>query len=355
MAPGTPIRVEVVDDSIVARHLVAKAIQSDPGLVLAGLAANGREALDHLAEHRPDIIVLDLEMPVMDGFATLRELRVSHPRLPVVVFSSLTAHGAAATLEALTLGADGFALKPSAGQGSDTIRDDLLPLLKALVAAPGSAWRGEPPARTAVPARKPTIATRTVPIQAVLIGVSTGGPTALAGLLAELRGGFPVPVLIVQHMPAVFTRMLANRLDATTSLTVVEAEPGMVPQPGWAYIAPGGRHLGVRRVGTETQLHIHDGPPENSCRPAVDVLFREAAGVFGSGLVAVVLTGMGQDGTAGSKLVAAAGGTVLVQDPATAVVGSMPGSVIAAGLADLVLPLPRVAAEIDRLAHRGRR
>lgn len=353
---GDPIRVLVVDDSIVARHLVAKAIDSDPALVLAGMAANGRVALDHLSEHRPDIIVLDLEMPVLDGFATLRELRASHPNLPVVMFSSLTAHGASATLEALALGADGFALKPAAGQATDTIREDLLPLLKALVAAPGSAWRAARDAPQAAPARTAALAaTRTGPICAVLIGVSTGGPNLLATMLSEIPASFPAPILIVQHMPPVFTRMLATRLDATAELRVVEAEDGMVPQPGWAYIAPGGHHMGVRRVGSQAQLRIHDGPPENSCRPAVDVLFREAAKAYGSGLLAVILTGMGQDGTAGARAVAAGGGIVLVQDPATAVVGSMPAAVIAAGLADIVVPVARVASEIDRAVQRARR
>lgn len=359
-----PLQILVVDDSPVARHLLARAIQEDPDLALAGAAANGREALDLLPTAQPDAVVLDLEMPVMDGLTTLRQLRVIHPRLPVVVFSSLTHRGAAATLEAISLGADGFALKPTGPSAASAISSELLPLVKEL------AGRGRPRPElgpqlratgTALARPDPNVgvpAHRTPPrvaVPAVLVGVSTGGPRLLTSMLAALPGDLAAPILVVQHMPEMFTSLLANRLDAACALHVVEADPGVRPLPGNVYIAPGGHHLGVRRSSGQVRLQVHDDPPENSCRPAVDVLFREAAAAYGPGLLALVLTGMGQDGTAGARAVRQAGGTVVVEDPSTAVVGSMPASVIAAGLADRILPAEQLSGEIVAAVRRGLR
>lgn len=349
LRPPRVIRVLVVDDSVVARRVVARALEGDDGLELAGVAANGRIALDKLTRLRPDVVVLDLEMPVMDGFETLREIRSTHPDLPVVVFSHLTARGVAATLDAMALGAAGFVAKPSAevlAVDADHVRNELVPLIKAL-AAP-----------VLVPVRSGTMAASAgsaAPVRlasALVVAVSTGGPTALAAIVGALPADLGVPVLVVQHMPAMFTAQLAERLDRLGPLPVVEAADGQPVTRGRVYVAPGGRHMGVVRTGTGVAITIHDGPRENSCRPAADVLFRSAVEVYGSHLLGLVLTGMGHDGLRGADAIRSAGGMVVAQDQATAVVGSMPGAVADAGLADAVLPLDRIVPELVRRLER---
>lgn len=335
-------RVLVVDDSVVARRLVARAVEEDDALELAGVAANRLIALEKVSRLRPDVVVLDLEMPEMDGFETLKALRVTDPELPVIVFSHLTARGADATLEALALGAKGFATKSSAETVSahgDQIRDELLPLIKALTT------RSIEPASAAY---APANSVKHRRASAVVVAVSTGGPNALAAIVGELPADLAAPIFIVQHMPAVFTRQLAERLNGLGVLTVVEAESGQIVTPGRVYIAPGGRHMTVVRTGADVSIDIFDGPPENSCRPAADVLFRSAVQVYGGELLGLVLTGMGHDGLRGAEAICAAGGTVIAQDQASSVIGSMPGAVTAAGLADAVLPLGGIAAELER-------
>jgi two-component system chemotaxis response regulator CheB len=360
-----PTRVLVVDDSVVVRRMVGRAVEADPSMELAGVAANGSLALAKLASARPDIVVLDLEMPVMDGFETLAAIRRTHPDLPVIVFSHLTARGAQATLDAMALGATAFALKPNtetttmfdiggSGGGPGTgIGIELLTLIRALttrssgvVAAAAGHPSYRPPLRPS-----PSPAAR---VDAVAIGVSTGGPKALDLVLKQLPASLAAPVLIVQHMPAIFTRLLAERLDSRSALTVVEAEEGMVLRDGGVFVAPGGRHMEVERIGTEVRIVLSDGPPENGCRPAADVLFRSAVEVFGGRVLGVVLTGMGRDGLRGSELVRAAGGAVVAQSPASSVVASMPTAVIDAGLADAVVGLDGIAGEMLRRVSRGR-
>ena len=338
------IRVLVVDDSVVARRMVAKAIEDDDELEVSAVAGNGRVALERIAGSRPDVVVLDLEMPEMDGFETLRVLRRTDAVLPVIVFSHLSASGARATLDAMALGASGFALKPSTQSGVATtvITDELLPLIKALARpdagptprGPGAAGGGS--------------AARPAGVEAIVVGVSTGGPQALATLVASLPSSLPVPVLIVQHMPPMFTTMLAERLHALGGPTVSEAVDGEVVQPGHVYIAPGGSHLAVRRDAVAVRVVLGDGPRENSCRPSADVLFRSAADAYRGRVLAVVLTGMGQDGLRGVEAVVSAGGAAIAQDQATSVVGSMPGAVADAGLADTVLPIDRIGPELAR-------
>lgn len=344
-----PIRVLVVDDSVVVRRLVSDALDGLAGIEVAGTAANGRIALAKLDQLSPDAVTLDIEMPELDGLATLRELRRSHPALPVVMFSTMTERGAAATLDALSLGANDYVTKPSGTGGVqeslERIRLELAPKLRALCAA------RRPPVAPAAPPVSPH--RRRAPsgrVELVVVGVSTGGPNALAELLPALPAALPVPVAIVQHMPPTFTRLLAERLDARSALTVREASDGVVPRPGTAWVAPGDAHL----VVDGRSLRLDDGPPESSCRPAADPLFRSAASTHGPGVLAVVLTGMGSDGVRGAEAVAAAGGRVLVQDRATSVVWGMPGAVAEAGLADAVLPLPELAAEITRRVCAGR-
>ncbi len=336
-----PKRVLVVDDSVVVRMLVAEVLRADPGFELAGVAANGRIALDCLDRVQPDVVVLDVEMPELDGLQTLAEIRRRNRTLPVVMFSTLTSRGATATIEALTLGASDYVQKPSTGsrdQSLAVLRTELLPRLHALVRRP----------RAVPPAPRPRGPVGTSRVDVVVIGVSTGGPNALADVLPCLPADLPVPVLVVQHMPVTFTRMLAERLDRLCPLAVAEAQGGEVVLPGTVWLAPGGQHLAVERRGVGRQLVTHDGDPVNSCRPAVDVLFEAAVGTYGAGVLAVVMTGMGQDGLRGCESVKAAGGQIVAQDEASSVVWGMPRFVAQAGLAEAVLPLDQLAAEITR-------
>ena len=350
-----PIRVLIVDDSAVARQAISRSIRAAGDMTVAGLAGNGRIGLEHIALDEPDVVVLDLEMPEMDGMAFLREVRTSHPDLPVVVFSALTDAGAAATLAALAAGASAFALKPSALRGfaEGSVDTELIPQIRALAPhhSRGTTTRGTT-TRAATSHTADTRASRlptslaTSSVNAVTVAVSTGGPTALGILLSAIPASLPVPIFVVQHMPETFTRLLAQRLAANCSLAVVEAHDGQLVRPGVVYVAPGGHHMLVAREGTSCRIKLDDGPPENSCRPAADVLFRSAAAVYRGGVLGVVMTGMGHDGLAGSRALVRAGGSVLVQDPATAVVASMPAAVLAADLAEAALGLPELAAEI---------
>jgi two-component system chemotaxis response regulator CheB len=358
---GPRTRVLVVDDSVVVRRIVTDVLAEDPALEVAGVAAHGRIALAKIPQLNPDLVTLDVEMPELDGLATLKAIRARYPRLPVVMFSTLTERGAAVTMEALLAGANDYVTKPanvgSVPEAMQRIRQELIPRIHALC--------GREPGRGAVNASRPTSLAAsnsrpaplthrsrngptTVPVEAIVVGVSTGGPNALAALLPKLPADLPVPVLVVQHMPPMFTRLLAERLDRETSLSVAEAEDGAPVTPGRVLIAPGDRHLVVRRRGTMIVAGLDDGPPENSCRPAVDVLFRSAAAVYGRHVLAVVMTGMGSDGARGSEHVRAAGGGVLVQDEATSVVWGMPGAVVRLGLADEVLALDQLPTAIVR-------
>lgn len=348
--PVAQLRVLVVDDSVVMRRIVARALERDPAIARTDYATNGRLALDKLRQRLPDVVVLDLEMPELDGFETLKELRRTYPDLPVVLFSSLDERVATATMDALSLGAVDFVLKPSTGSVDEAeayVVAHLAPLVKGL-AAPAREVSSPPPATFS--AHQP----RSV-LQAVVLGVSTGGPDALATLLTALPASLPVPLLVVQHMPPVFTRLLAERLERSSPLTVAEACEGEELRPAHVYVAPGGRHLAVAR-GERGRAHVAlgDGPPENSCRPAADVLFRSAAATYGQALLGLVMTGMGQDGLVGAGAVRAAGGQVLVQDPASCVIGSMPAAVLAAGLAQASVPLSGLAAELVARVSAGR-
>jgi two-component system chemotaxis response regulator CheB len=351
------IRVLVVDDAAVFRRSVAEELSRDPALEVVGTAANGRIALARLAQVSPDVVILDIEMPEMDGLATLAELRKTHPTLPVIIFSALTERGAEVTLDALALGATDYFTKPSNAGGLEAsleiIRKGLIPQIKALCAGAQKRTVGKdrphaarvPPSPTDVPvARLP--GARAGPVDVVAIGVSTGGPNALADVFRRLPASFPVPLVLVQHMPPMFTRLLAERLSAEFPIRVHEGRSGDVLQPGHAWIAPGDYHMIVVRDGHQSRILLHQDPPENSCRPAADVLLRSVAKAFGPTSLAVILTGMGQDGLRGCEAVREAGGRVLAQDEASSVVWGMPGAVVRAGLADQVLPLSRVGDEI---------
>ncbi|MHA7631915.1 chemotaxis-specific protein-glutamate methyltransferase CheB [Corallococcus sp. M7] len=348
------IRVLVVDDAAVVRRQVSLLLGAAPGLEVVATAPNGRIALAKVEQLQPDVVLLDLEMPELDGLETLKLLRQRAPELPVVMFSALTERGGVLTLEALALGARDYVTKPTSAGGMnitvEAVRDELVRKLKALnVRAPSttpSPVTREPPSRPRTPAR----------VEAIVVGASTGGPGALVRLVSALPADLPVPVFIVQHMPPLFTRLLAERLQGVTPLTVREAVTGAAVQAGEVWVAPGDFHLAVCRDATGVRLLTHQGPAENACRPAVDLLFRSAAEVYGAGVLAAVLTGMGQDGLRGCRRVIEAGGQVVVQDQASCVVGSMPGAVEQAGLADAVVPLDALALELARRVDaRGRR
>ncbi len=340
-----PIRILIVDDSAAVRRLLRLALSEDPELEVAGVAANGRIALALLEQNVPDVVTLDIEMPEMDGLAALAQIRKSHPRLPVIMFSTLTERGAIATLDALSLGASDYVTKPTMvadpARAITSIRQQLIPRIKSFCR------------RADIAPVRPTLRPGSrnnggFPIELLAIGTSTGGPNALAEVLAALPADFPVPVVIVQHMPATFTRFLAERLARVCPLPVREAAAGAKLLPGEVWIAPGDHHLIVSGIRSSCSLQLVQTPPENSCRPSVDVLFRSVAPVFRQGLLAVVMTGMGQDGLRGAESVCAMGGRVWAQDAATSVVWGMPGFVVQRGLAQRVLPLGMIGKEIAR-------
>ena len=350
------IRVLVVDDSALVRRLIQTALVEATDIEVVGTARDGLDAIEKVDQLLPDVITLDVEMPRLDGLGALAEIRQRHPRLPVIMFSTLTERGATATLEALSRGASDYVCKPSntgsVTEGLASVRDQLVPRIRALAGmrrlAP-TARLARPPETSSV--RRPD-ARVAGPVEALLIGCSTGGPDALATLVAQLPADFGVPVLVVQHMPPVFTTMLAQRLDRISALTVREAVAGDVPRAGEVLIAPGDRHLRVEARDGGVRVAIDQGPQENFCRPAVDVLFRSAAAVYGGQCVAVVLTGMGHDGLEGVRLLAKSGASTYVQDEASSVVWGMPGAVAHAGLADAVLPLDRMAGRLVAAVRR---
>lgn len=401
-----PIRVLIVDDAVVVRRVLTQLLEADPEIVVVGTAANGVQGLTKVQQLQPDLVVLDVEMPEMDGLATLEVLSTSHPRLPVLMFSSRTERGAAITLEALMRGAVDYITKPTLVGADphllDNLRAEITRKIKILgrgrrtdnvvagtrktppatnapsmdesraastivdisplravgkvsnsslknTAAPRTA--SEAPARLTSPSPAARLGSR---IDLVVIGVSTGGPNALEQVFGCFDVDFPLPIVVVQHMPPVFTRLLAERL-ARFALPVREAQDGEVVTNGTVYIAPGDYHVELKWRGSSLTLFTHQGEMENSCRPAADVLFRSAALACGSRVLAVVMTGMGQDGLRGCELLRDVHATILAQDEATSVVWGMPGAVARAGLCDQVLALGELGTEITRRAWLGRR
>lgn len=352
----SPIRVLIVDDSVVIRKLLTQTLSADPAIEVAGAAALGKIALAKIPQLNPDIVILDVEMPEMDGLETLTLIRKDWPRLPVIMFSTKTERGAVATIEALTRGASDYVPKPS-NTGSvvlamTRVREAMIPKIKALVP------RGPRPAPvvrlpSSVAATAPVLPRRVpgteAPVSLVAIGASTGGPNALSTVLAQLPGDLPVPVVLVQHMLPTFTQHFAARLASQSKVRVVEASEGDTLEAGCVYVARGDYHLVVTRRVRQGVLTLNQAAPENFCRPAVDVLFDSVASAYGANVLGVVLTGMGQDGLRGSTVIRQAGGNVIVQDEATSVVWGMPGFVAGAGLATEVLPIGRIAEAITRL------
>lgn len=371
------VRVLIVDDSAVMRKIIASALQKEPSIEIAGFASNGLEAIEAIQTCSPDVMTLDIEMPEMDGLTALREIRKVNKYLPIIMFSSLTHKGAQAAVMALTAGASDYVGKPAnTSSGIDNafkvLETELIPKIiglakrvKSRKAREGQLadTQGMTPPKGAITANRSLASTKPIstleskvskatsavlakPAEAVCIGVSTGGPEALMQVFSAFNAPISVPIFIVQHMPADFTALLAARLSSIGVMTVKEAQEGEIAEPGVAYIAPGGFHMTLSRPGTKTIIHLNTEPPENSCRPAVDVLFRSAAQLYGSGLLAVMLTGMGYDGLKGTKIIKENGGQVIAQDEATSVIWGMPGAVVQAGLADVVLPIDKMTDEI---------
>ena len=367
-------RILIVDDSVVMRSLLRAVVVTDADLEVVGTAADGGSALTAIESSKPNLILLDVEMPVMDGLATLRELRTRGHSMPVIMCSSLTQRGARVTIEALASGASDYVAKPAGQSGREaairTLAAELLPKIRALTGAGQAPGLWQPIlapslpgiSRTSMPvAAVKSLAVLSIP-EVVVIGVSTGGPAALDRILPMFPASFPLPVLIVQHMPEVFTSLLAERLNGRCSLQVREAHEGDAISPGVIHIARGNWHLELLAAAraaasavlpANPTLHLSQGPMENHCRPAVDVLFRSAVQVYGSCVLGVVLTGMGSDGLMGCRKIREYGGSVLAQDQPTSTVWGMPGAVANAGLAHRVLPLDMIAPEIRRIAARA--
>lgn len=345
------IRVLVVDDSAVVRRLISQTLSLQPDLEVMGWAESGVGALEIVAADRPDAVVLDLEMPGMDGFETLRELKKRYSALPVLVFSTHTSQGANATVDALLAGADEYAAKPSnLASGSSAWQMELTSKLRAVTRR---AFRQQL-LRTDAPVEPRAVSARTrVSLRAIAIGCSSGGPEALGALLPRLSPRLGVPLFIVQHMPKSFTAALAGRLNDRCSLRVVEATHRQAVEPGVAYIAPGDHHLLVSNRLCNIALLLDDGALENGCRPSVDPLFRSASEVYGSGLLTIVLTGMGSDGVEGARCVAAAGGHTWIQDRESASIWGMPGAVSRAGLARRTCSLESMAGCIEAAVAQG--
>jgi two-component system chemotaxis response regulator CheB len=385
------LRILIVDDSVAVRRALTDAIDGEPGLSVCGAAPNGVLALELIERTPPDLVVLDLEMPVMDGLEFLTHLRPTHPRLPVLVFSGTAGHANEATLEAMWRGASDYVLKPRGllpSQLGPFLRTELFPRVRALAGERRTASdpRGAGTAGSAQPASHPpatsthvaaTPASSETPLalpvsrtasgrdpspSVVLIGASTGGPRALAAVLGALTTEFPLPIVVVQHMPAEMTEFFATGLSFNCPLPVRMPEQGELVTPGTVWVAPGGSHLtigGGTAPGAgslaRARFLLDRGPEENGCRPAVDPLLRTAAQVYGPGVLAVVLTGMGHDGLNGARAVHAAHGRVLVQDEATSVVWGMPGAIARAGLAHAMLPLQEIGSDLLARARRGTR
>ena len=347
------IRVLIVDDSMFIRNIVGRIFREDPAIEVVGQAVDGLDAIGKVTELKPDVVTLDVEMPRMTGLEAIKKIRTAWPPVKIIMLSTLTEMGARVTIDALLNGANDYVSKTNSDGSNELpiprLKHDLIAKVRqffptrARVPTPTAPFTK---AATFVPARPTGSLHSKKRRRVVAIGVSTGGPSALSELVPALPANLGVPVVIVQHMPAMFTRILAERLNSTSPLKVVEASENAPVEAGTVLIAPGDFHMRVTRRGGRECITLDQSSPENSCRPAVDVLFRSVNEIYGGNSVAVVLTGMGQDGLQSTKLLKASGAYVIAQDEASSVVWGMPGVVARAGLADAVLDLKLVASAI---------
>jgi two-component system, chemotaxis family, protein-glutamate methylesterase/glutaminase len=350
-----PYRVMVVDDSAVIRGLLTRALEAEGDIAVVASAGNGRMAVDALERHDVELVLLDVAMPVMDGLAALPLMLKARPNLKVVIVSSLTRSGAQVTMKALAAGAADYITKPtsSALAAGDAFRRELVAKVKALVEA-------QRVSGGAGPARRPAATGAALPLrplpgdapQAIAIGASTGGPVALYRIVAALKQGLRAPLFVTQHMPATFTAIFAEHLARASGLIAAEGVDGEAVVGGRIYVAPGEFHMEVARGGEGPVIRLSKGPAENYCRPSVDPMLRSLAEIYGSGLLAVILTGMGHDGLVGARAVVAAGGFVVAQNQATSIVWGMPGTVVSAGLASAVLPVDEIGPLLADLSRR---
>jgi two-component system chemotaxis response regulator CheB len=366
--PTSSVKVLIADDSAVVRGLVARWI-TEAGFQLVGTASNGRIAIEMLSRHDPDVVLLDIDMPELDGTEALPRMLAASPSLQVVMMSTLTTRNADISLKCLALGAVDYIAKPESNRGvttSEAFRTDLIERVRVFGAARARGRRPVAPAAASAPASAPALAPAPKPAappvlrprarpvglpRVLLIGSSTGGPKAVNETLAGIGAATlrRVPTLIVQHMPPVFTAVFAEHIAARVGLPAAEGKMDERLEPGRIYVAPGGRHMGLAQAPGGPVIKLNDGPQVNFCRPAVDVLFKDAAAVFGAATATVILTGMGSDGTHGAPAQVEAGGPVLAQDEATSTVWGMPGSVARAGLAEAILPLSDIGPALRAL------
>lgn len=377
--PSEPYRVMVVDDSAVVRGLVTRMLEGDPAIAVVASVGNGQAALQSLERHDIEVVVLDIEMPIMDGLTALPKMLQKDPDLQIIMSSTLTLKNADISLRAMEAGAADYIPKPSTSKeitGGVDFKHDLLEKVKILGAVRRGPRRRSPMGRAATPALPPRSkeplarpsfnASPAAPVQIVTrqassdipevigIGSSTGGPQALFKVLSALRaaGGVSQPIVITQHMPATFTTILAQHIQRLAGMEAAEGQDGEVLKGGRVYVAPGDFHMTVETKGNDKILRIAKGPPENFCRPSVDPMFRSLAKAYGRRVLAVVLTGMGADGAKGGAEIFKAGGTVLAQDEATSVVWGMPGATAQAGICAAVLPIDDIAPYVKKLATR---
>lgn len=350
------VKCIVVDDSALSRKVVRTALESLPGIEILTVARDGVEAVARCQELQPDFVTMDLEMPRMNGIEAVRRLRESCPTTAAVMVSGIS--GADITTEALRAGAFDFVLKPSGCDFDDSVTQLAHQLAEKITAIKLRHVRRQVPA-SSIPAARPravvspavtqSVARRTSGVKAICIGVSTGGPVALQQVIPLLPKNFSIPILIVQHMPPVFTKSLADQLNRLSQVNVLEATDGLRAEPGCVYIAPGGRQMKVESSGLAEYVRITDDPPVNNARPSVNYLLQSATIAYGGNMAAVILTGMGNDGLKGCAEVRRVGGGVFTQDADSCVVFGMPRCVQDAGLSDEVLPLGRVANKLCEL------
>lgn len=363
---NSPLRILVVDDTAIYRKIVSEVLRTIPGVEVVGTAVDGKLALDKIQELKPDLVTLDLEMPQLCGVEVLQHLRAAKSNVGVIMLSAFTSEGAASTTEALRLGAFDFVLKPAGAQPTasmDLLKQKLSERIHAFASSRG---RTLPHADSAAPARvEPPAPAKVViapppprrhdqrPAELIVLGISTGGPEALSKVIPQLPADLPAPLLIVQHMPPLFTKSLADDLNQRSKLNVSEAVDGQLARPGDCLIAPGGHQMKIERTELGPIVRITDDPPENSCRPAVDYLFRSASLHYGGHVVAIVMTGMGLDGTLGCRLLKRQGATIIAQNKETCVVFGMPSVIVEQGIADVVAPVGQIAAEIVAAVGQG--